>query len=809
MSSSPSAIRASIIGRDDDIEALESTLQRPDVRLVTLTGTGGVGKTRLAWEIFQRASLTNPGRVWFVPLADVRHSELVAATIAAELGIRDLVAGETFDRIVERLGAEPALLILDNVEHLIDCGPTLGQLVQHAPGTTLLLTSRQPLQLQVEHEFPLRPLPTGADSTGTSPAEQLFVLRARESSYGFAVTDDNRQAIRQIAQRLGGIPLAIELAAPWVKMLPPRQLHENLDRQLDVLVRGPKDLPRRQQTMRSAIAWSYHLLSPREQEIYRQLSVFHGPFTLSDAEGVVATAGDASADPWDDLEILETISSLVTKNLVQVEDDPVDAAEPEYRLLEIIRAYGWELLCDTGSSVAVRNRHLSHFLALAERWTGELGGAQRELRLAQFDREYRNFRAALEWSAESHDLASGLRLLAALWRYWDWRGLHAEGARWCDSILELEGSVDPVLRSNALYAGAAIAFMQARYDRSVALAEACLTLADESGDPHAIARGLLALGNTTYDRGDLARSGEVYARSLDHARTAGEPIALQVALVNLGFVRYQQEAFDDAARLFDEAISMTATVGQESATAWAEVGLAQVEFRQGAVARAAERLRDVIDRQCRADTGQLGAALLALAVLERSQGDVPSALALARDSLANRVAREERAFITDSLAEVGAILLEGGLLDEGVGLLAAADNQRRLIGYGLPALERTAHRKALDLALRTMGSDRFERAWATGERTAIADAVEQAMSIELPITSTKATEARIERPHGLTPREMDVLQLIVDGKTDREIAQALSISSGTASRHVANILHKLELRTRSAAAAWYIRNIGS
>jgi len=675
---------------------------------------------------------------------------------------------------------------------------------------TILATSRQPLQLQGEIEFPLRPLEIESSNGQETPAEALFAARAREASYGFAVSDENREAVRQISRRLGGIPLAIELAASWVKVLPPQRLLENLDRQLDVLVRGPRDLPQRQQTMRSAIAWSFLLLSEREQSLFRQLSVFAGPFTLGDVEAVASPFEGEDASGILDLELFETLASLVTKSLVQVADDSIDPAEPEYEMLEIIRAFAFEQLVEAGAAGQLRDRHLAHFVQLAEQWTGGLTSMRRDARLAQLDREYANFRAALDWAAESGQREAGLRLVAALWLYWDWRGFHAEGARWRDRVLAIAGDSDPALLSSALYAGSAIAFMQANYPRSMELAEACLASAEESGNDAAVARALVALGNSTYDQGQIDRSEEIYTRSLTMSRQTDDARALQVSLVNLGYVYYQQGRFEEARSLFEEGVALESRTGQSAGAAWARVGRAQTDHRLGKLADAESQLALVIERQRASDTGQLAAALTASAALFRAKGQLSEAEPLAREAIANRIARDERALLTDSLSELAALAICAGATSAGVTLAAAIAGQRGRIGYGLPDQERRVHHTLVDAARTALGERAFQQAWSTGDRMTISEAIAFANQLSLKaVSTTPAMESISDDTSVLTPREREVLQLVIDGRTDREIANALSISVGTASRHVANILHKLDVPTRSAAAAWYIRHARS
>jgi predicted ATPase/DNA-binding CsgD family transcriptional regulator len=810
VSVSPSAIRSSFIGRDRDLAALERMLLRPETRLVTVTGPGGVGKTRIVSELAPGLHAEFPAGVWFVPVAHVRDADLVLAAIAAELGIRDLDSGETLERVADRLGNERSLIVLDNLEQVIECGPAVARLLQAAPQVTILATSRQPLQLQGEVEYPLRPLQIDGSNGKETPAEALFAARAREASYGFAISEENREAVRQISRRLGGIPLAIELAASWVKVLPPQRLLENLDRQLDVLVRGARDLPIRQQTMRSAIAWSYQLLSEREQVLFRQLSVFSGPFTLSDAEAVALSIESIDPDEMPELALLETLASLVTKSLIQVADDSVDPIEPEYGMLEIIRAFAAEQLLEAGECNLLCDRHLAHFVSLAERWTGGLASEQRDARLAQLDREYANFRAALDWAVESGDRDAGLRLVAALWLYWDWRGFHAEGARWRDKVLAIEGESDPALLSSALYAGAAIAFMQANYPRSMELAEACLASAEASGNDAVIARALVALGNATYDQGQIDRSEEVYTRSLAMSRKTDDARSLQVSLVNLGYVYYQQGRFAEAKTLFEEGVALESRTGHSAGAAWARVGRAQTDHRLGDLDGAERQLTFLIERQRSADTGQLAAALTACAALYRAQGRIAEAEPLAREAIENRVARDERALLTDSLSELAALALSAGAAPSGVTLAAAIAGQRARIGYGLPDQERKIHQSLVETARASLGERAFERAWSRGDRMTIAEAIGFANELTLGASPEMSSVDGISDENALlTPREREVLSLVIEGRTDREIAHALSISTGTASRHVANILHKLDVPTRSAAAAWYIRQARS
>ncbi|MCO5220894.1 MAG: LuxR C-terminal-related transcriptional regulator [Thermomicrobiales bacterium] len=505
-----------------------------------------------------------------------------------------------------------------------------------------------------------------------------------------------------------------------------------------------------------------------------------------------------------ELLLLETLSSLVTKSLVQALDDPIDPAEPEYSMLEIIRSFGAEQLASHGDELVLRKRHLDHFTAMSARWSEALSTPKRDVRLAQFDREYPNLHAALDWAVLSGNRTAGLRLVAALWVYWDWRGFHAEGARWSDAVLALGGESDPALLAKALYAGSAIAFMQANYARSMELAEACLAAAEASGDEQAIARGLVALGNSTYDLGQLDRSNDIYTRALAMSRAGKNEQALQVSLVNLGYVSYQLARFDAAAELFREAIALESGTGRSAAASWARVGAAQTHHQLGELDAAEAELRDIIEMQRSADTGQLAAALTALSAVLRALGRHADAEPLIREAVANRVERDERALLTDSLGELAAVALAAGAELDGVTLASAVASQRDRIGYGLPDRERLAQIATVESLRSRLDKDDFGRAWERGARMTIVEAVAFANQLELSGSEPVGRES--EALAVLTPREREVVCLIIEGRTDREIAAALSITAGTASRHVANILHKLDVPNRSAAAAWAIRN---
>jgi non-specific serine/threonine protein kinase len=688
-------------------------------------------------------------------------------------------------------------------------------MLQLSPTLKVLSTTREPLMVRGEIAYPVHPLATEpSEPAGQSAAERLFITRASESSYGFEATDETRQVIREICRRLGGIPLAIELAATWVKVLPPQRLLDNLDRQLDVLVRGARDLPPRQRTMRSAIAWSYQLLNEEQQALFRALSVFGGEFTLTDAEAVAqpreseASEPLASIDPWRSLQTLEGLSSLVSKSLVVARTDVVDPTEPQYEMLETIRAYGLEQLREIGEEAEVRGRFMSWYAGLANQWGPQLMGPERRKRLAQYDLEYPNFRSALSWSVESNNVEAGLRLITGLWRYWDWRGHLAEGNMWCDRILDLKGEVDPALRVRALYGAATLPFSRGDYELARLRSVECLRLAEETGDEAGIGYGANALGNVYYDTGQYELATEAYARGLEMRRKHASRPDLKVSIVNLAWVSVQIGEYDKANVLFDEALTVLRDEDDSSNTAWALNGLGLMAYRRQDYELAARHYAEAAELQREEDTGQLASALAGLAAVRREQGNLQEALSLDRESLTLRMSREEMGGLPESLTGIALIAARSGQAEIATTLMGAVESLRKRISLGVPEPVREVDERTVAALRKALGETAFSVAWNRGYRLQMHEAAHLALSVKLaaqPAPKPAAPSRQVDL-QGLTARELEVLRLIVDGKTDRQIADELFISSGTASRHVANILHKLDVKSRSAAAAWAIRH---
>jgi predicted ATPase/class 3 adenylate cyclase len=552
-----------LIGRERELATLRALLSATDTRLVTLVGPGGTGKTRLALQAAAESLENFAEGVWWVPLAAVSDPENVAQAIAAPLGIREGPAQPLLESLAAHLRSRQTLLLLDNFEHLGDATPQIQYLLHSAPGLVVLVTSREPLRLRAEREFPVEPLPLPVADTGISvedalgaPAVRLFVERAQARKPAFALDDTNVADVVAICRRLDGLPLAIELAAARVRILTPAALLARLDQRLSILTGGARDLPERQQTLRAAIAWSYDLLVPPERAFFARLGVFAGGCTLEAAEAVCRAAGGLPLD------LLDGIDSLVQKSLLRQEEGP--GGDPRFTMLETIREFAQERLRELPEVDVLRRAHADTLLALAENVDRNDVSGEVDL-LNRLEADHANFRQAIAYYSSQGEagLAQRVRLVAALAHFWRTHGHLAEGRRELEEAIAAKGDISPAQCAPAIKGAALLAEAQGDLDGAERLNKQVLALLRETGDLAGVADALTGLGVIARQRGDLKTARSRHQEALDAWRRVGDAAGTAGALLDLGLIRQLEGDYVGAEPAFKESLGLFRRLGDD------------------------------------------------------------------------------------------------------------------------------------------------------------------------------------------------------------------------------------------------------
>ena len=716
-----------LLGREREVAEIANSLRRGDVRSLTLTGTGGTGKTRLALQSAAELVDEFEDGVFFVALAAVSDPHLVASTLAGALSVSESAGRSLEEDLRDYLSDRELLLVLDNFEQVVDAAPLVGELLSGCPGLKVLVTSRTLLRIYGEYEYAVRPLEL-ADPDHLPPIEdlrhyeaiRLFTERARAAKADFSLTNENAPAVAEICARLDGLPLAIELAAARIKLLSPQAMRSRLGNPLKFLTGGARDLPERQRTLRGAIAWSHAQLSEGEQVLFARFSIFSGGCVLDAVEPVCDAEGDLSVD------VLEGLSSLVDKSVLR-QGEGVEE-EPRFVMLETIREYARERLEASGQAKEIRRLHAEYFLALAEQGASELQGPEEATWLQRLDVEHDNMRAALSWTLQAEETELGLRLAGTLWRFWWMRGHYSEGRRWLEEALAKNERASAV-RAKALEAVGWLADDQGDIDRAVAAAEEGLRISARVEIHSSVTASFLRiLGSAAYVRGDHERAARLYEESLTLSREAGDERSVASSLLQLGNVSSDRGEYEKAKEFYEEGLALSRKLDDKAllASALISVGaeyLLQGDHERGGILNeeAAGLFRE------RGNRGHLQYALDNLGWAALMRGDQRQAEVLHRESLALSRQLGDKLVAAEALEGLACSASARGEAERVAMLFGAAEALREAVGYRQEPREHALREPYLADARPQLSETRWDAAWAEGRRLGFEESIAYAL----------------------------------------------------------------------------------
>jgi non-specific serine/threonine protein kinase len=690
-----------LVGRDAERDDVLSLLRKDDVRMITLTGPGGTGKTRLSLAIGAELLREMDDGVWWVSLGAIRDPRLVISEIAAVFDVHE-GGVPLLDGVKHAIAGKSLLLILDNFEQVLDAAPLVGEILSAAPKVKALVTSRSPLRIGGEREYAVPPLttppldlPLTAEAFGGYASVALFVERATAVKSDFVLTPDNAHTIAEICVQLDGLPLAIELAAARVKVLPPKAMLSRVENRLKLLSGGSRDLPERQQTMRAAISWGYNLLEDSDQHLFATLSVFRGGFSLEHAERLVgeSTGGRKSAVD----SVLDGISSLIDKAFVR-RDAASSDEEPRFGMLETIREYGLECLTEQARELEARRAHATLMASIAE---------ENELDTDRLEVDEDNFRTAIEWATQTGDAELALRLGAGLWWSWYVRGQYAEGRHALDAILAVSGGENVPVRAKAQTGAGGLAFYMCDYEHAITLLESSIDLARAYGDPMSLARSLQFRGSIARERGEYEHAIDLHLLSRTIWQELEDRVNVGRSVNYVGFASWLNKDFARTLDLCEGTLQLFRERRDTEGVAWSLLNLAAASFYSGDLERAEERLDECLSWS-RAGGYKEGIAwsLNLLGAVLRERNESWRAETILQDSLRLHWELGDRWRSCSVLESLGGLRRDPRLL-------GAAAILRTRLGTPVPPVERAQY----DADVAAVGTSPFD----------VGDAVEEAL----------------------------------------------------------------------------------
>ena len=796
---------SSFVGRAAEVQELRELLQ--NARAVTLCGPGGIGKSRLALRLLADVAAGYPGGAWFAELADLHQPEHVVTQVAAAVGVDEEPGRDLLDTVADSLRHRSAILVLDNCEHLIDaCASACQRLLAASPGLQVIVTSREPLRIAAEAVWQVPPLAVPSPASTESAAEladydsvRLFSERAAAAAPGFRLGPGNIRTVAAICRAVDGLPLAVELAAAWVRALSVDQIAARLDRRLALLTSTNRAVPARQQTLRATLDWSYDLLSRREQVLFRRLSALAG-WTLEMAEQVCASEEITPAD------VLDLLSALADKSLVELE--PETLGESRYRMLETVREYAADRLAAAGEATRLQQRRRDYVVTKVE-LAADVGMARvaapwsaRVEVFQRFDLEAANVREVLGNCLDAGDAAAGLRICTAARPVWLVRGAFAEGAGWYDSLLALPAAaaLPDSVRGPALVGRAQLALASGS-DRAAELAEASLAACRAAGQQYWVATALNLLTEIALHAGELDNAAKRADEALLAARAATDQWTEAYALGTKAALAAQLGELDNAQRLAAESLVIMRAIRQLWGAARAMLGLGDLAQLRGEPDAARDYYTEALGilREVSARP-EIARSLAGLGRIALGLKDPTAARRHLTESLQLSYASGSRIGIARGLELMARLTVLEGYPQAGVQIVRAAMALRA--DAHLPPIPPARTRQILDAA-GGLEQPAVRRLWLQGQALTPADALRFALADPaLDMGGSRSAERGLLPDSGLTSREREVVVLVTAGRSNREIAAELAISQATVARHVANILAKLGFSSRVQVAAW-------